>query len=825
MAVERLIQPDPNDPFDLLPAEDEDFDIETVEVDGVLENDDGSMDVVLEQGGEAGTLPAEHDANLAESMDEDELVKLSGELTELFDADVASRKDWEDAYLEGLDFLGIKVEERSKPWPGAAGVYHPMLMEAVVRFQSQAMQEIFPPAGPAKTRILGKETPEKLKKARRVQEELNYHLTCRMPDYRGETERLLFRLGLVGSVFRKIYFDPIRKRPSAKFVPAEDFVVPYGETDLSTAERFTHINRLSENELKRYQIAGLYRDVELGEGSVVATDVSDKEGELTGVKPSSPGTERHTILEMHVDYDLGEDPQGVPLPYVVTLDKDSGEVLAIRRNWEEQDDGRNRRSWFVAYEYVPGLGFYGFGLVHLIGGIAKSVTAILRQLIDAGTLSNLPGGLKSRGLRIKGDDTPIRPGEFRDVDVVGGKIAEAITFLPYKEPSAVLHNLLQQLVEEGRRVGSIADVDVGDMSSEAPVGTTLALLERAQKVMSAVQSRLHASLGKELKLIAHIISKDMPDQYDFEVDVDANEQVSRQADFASTAVEIIPVSDPGATTMSQRVVQHQAALQMASQAPQVYDIPKLHRVGLEILGIKEAEEIVKLAEDHKPVDPISENMALIQGQPVKAFIHQDHNAHIAVHMAAVQDPKIAQMVGQSPNAQLIMAAAQAHIAEHMAFAYRMAMEQAMGGPLPQPGEEIPPEMEAEIARAAVPAAQQILAQNQQVAAQEEAQQLAQDPLVQLQARELAVKEIDQQRKAETDFAKIMVDAQKSKMKTELELARIEAQKEIEGMRLGVHIAESAADMEQRAAESAEKLGIEAEKVRASKAKATKPKGD
>lgn len=820
MAVERALGPgqDPDDPFDLDTRTGSGVDFEVAEdepVEGVIEHEDGSATVVLGEEEKGSTLSADHDANLAEDMDEDELKEISSELLELFEADIQGRKDWEDAYLEGMDYLGVKVEDRTKPWPGAAGVYHPLLMEAVVRFQSQAMGEIFPPAGPAKTRILGKETRDKVKRAERVQEELNYQLTCKMPDYRGETERLLFRLALVGSVFRKIYFDPIRKRMCAKFVPAEDFVVPYGETDLSTAERFTHVNRMSKNELKRFQVAGLYRDIEMTEPVDDTSEVVQKEGEVTGVRPASPGAERYNILEMNVDWDLGESE--VALPYVITLDRDSGNILAIRRNWREGDEAHERRSWFVAYEYVPGLGFYGFGLIHLIGGITKSVTGILRQLIDAGTLSNLPGGLKSRGLRIKGDDTPIRPGEFRDVDVASGKIAEAITFLPYKEPSAVLMNLLGVLSEEGRRVGSIAEIDVGDMSGEAPVGTTLALLERAQKVMNAVQSRLHASLAKELKLIAEGIAENMPAEYDFDV---GDPKANRQQDFASTGVEVIPVSDPGATTMSQRVVQHQAALQMASQAPQVYDIPKLHRVGLEILGIKDAEELVKLPEDQKPVDPVTENMNILKGSPVKAFIYQDHQSHIAVHMAAMQDPMIQQMVGQSPNAPMIMSAAQAHVAEHVAYAYRAQMEQAMGGPLPAEGQEMSPEQEAQLARAAVPAAQQILGQHQQQAAQQEAQQMAQDPLVQLQARELAVKEIDQQRKAETDFAKLVVDAQKSELKAQIELARIDANKAIEEARLGVQIEEAKEDRALQAATTASKLGVEAEKVRASRSKAT-----
>ena len=818
MAVERVFGPsgDPTDPYNIDPMEGSEVELEDplagASTGDVVEHDDGSATVVMEDedGGEADLASVPFPDNLAEAMSDEDLIELSSELVELFDADLQGRKEWEDAYVEGMDYLGIKAEERTKPWPGAAGVYHPLLMEAVVRFQSQAMGEVFPPQGPAKTRILGKETPEKVKLADRIEEELNYQLTQKMPDYRGETERLLFRLALVGSVFRKIYHDPIRHRMCAKFVPAEDFVVPYGETDLTTAERFTHINRISKNELKRFQVAGLYREVELsGPTSGQDDEVSEKEAEVTGVQPGTPGSERHTILEMHCDWDLGEDE--VALPYVIAIDKDSGKVLSIRRNWRKNDPGRERRSWFVAYEYVPGLGFYGFGLIHLIGGITKSVTGILRQLIDAGTLSNLPGGLKSRGLRIKGDDTPIRPGEFRDVDVASGKIAEAITFLPYKEPSAVLMNLLGVLTEEGRRVGSIAEIDVGDMSSEAPVGTTLALLERAQKVMNAVQSRLHASMAKELKLVAEGIAEYMPEKYDFDI---GDPQANRKKDFSATSVEVIPVSDPGATTMSQRVVQHQAALQMASQAPQVYDIPKLHRAGLEILGFKNADELVMLSDDHKPQDPITENMSILKGSPIKAFIFQDHQAHIAVHMAAMQDPKTQEMVGQSPNAPMIMGAAQAHLAEHMAYAYRQQMEQAMGQPLPPEGQEMTPEQEAQIARAAIPAAQQLLGQHQQEMAQQQAEAMAQDPLVQLQVQELALKQADMERKASEAASRLSLDADKAMLKAETDLAQIEAQKEIVGAQLGVDLMNKNADRETQ-------VDIAAKQIAAQRAK---PKG-
>ena len=793
--IERPLSPD--DPFGLLPEEEE-IEIITPQEEGVTAHEDGSVTIDLDPEADiASDLPAQHDANLAETLGEDDLNKISSEVMDAFEADKKGREEWEEALKNGLDYLGIKEEVRTKPWNGASGVYHPLLMEAVVRFQSQAMQEIFPPAGPAKTRILGKDTPERRRLAIRIQDELNYQLTQKMPEYRGETERLLFRLALIGSCFRKIYYDPAKKRARSMFVSAEDFVVPYGESDLSSAERFSHICHLSKNDMKKMQVSGLYRTIDLGEPTFTSDDVEDKKAHITGVEPVSPESDRYDVIECHIDLDLGEDESGAPLPYVVCVDEASRKILSVRRNWREEDETRERCSWFVPYEYVPGLGFYGLGLIHLIGSIAKSSTSIMRQLIDAGTLSNLPGGLKARNLRIKGDDTPIRPGEFRDVDVGSGKVADAITFLPYKEPSGTLYQLMQQLVEEGRRVGSIADMDVGDMKGETPVGTTLALLERAQKVMSAVQARLHASLEKELKMIARIIQEDMGPDYDY--DPDGNKRrYDRNKDFAQASVEIVPVSDPGATTMSQRVVQHQAALQMASQAPQLYDMPKLHRTGLEILGIKDAAEIVPSADEMKPADPVSENMAIIQGKPVKAFVQQDQEAHLAVHIAAMQDPKLQQMVGQSPQAQAIASAMQAHIAEHLAFQYRAQIEQILGQQLPQPGEEMTPDQEAMVAQASAQAAQQLLQQHQQEQAQQQAQAVAQDPLVQLQARELAIKEAEIERKERTDAAKLALDAEKTAIKADVEMARIAAQQETDGARIGAEISKAAAKLRQDA---------------------------
>lgn len=806
--IEKPIQGD--DPFGLV--EDE---VEVVmEPEVVAEetaNPDGSVTISFDDGKNAPvTLPEEFDANLAEALDEDKLRDIADEVIEAVDADKAGRKEWEEAYKDGLDYLGIKEEERTVPWNGASGVYNPLLMEAVVRFQSQAMQEIFPPAGPAKTRILGKDTPQNRSLAVRVQDELNYQLTQKMTEYRGETERLLFRLALVGACFRKIYFDPIKKRPRSMFVPAEDFLVPFGESDLACAERFTHILRLSKNDMTRMQKSGQYREVDLQDPTFTSDEIADKKAELTGVEPQSPTQDRYEVYEAHIDLDLGEDESGIPLPYVVSIDAQSKEVLAIRRNWRENDETRERCSWFVAYEYVPGLGFYGMGLIHLIGGIVKSATSLQRQLIDAGTLSNLPGGFKSRSMRIKGDNTPIMPGEWRDVDIPTGKMSESIMPLPYGEPSGVLFQLMQQLIEEGRRVGSIADVDVGDMSGEAPVGTTLALLERAQKVMSAVQARLHASLARELKQIAYVIETDMGPDYDYNPGGD-KKKYDRKKDFAQASVEIVPVSDPGATTMSQRVVQHQAAIQMASQAPQLYDMPKLHRIGLEILGIKDADELVPSAEEQKPADPVSENMAILQGKPVRAFVSQDHEAHLAIHMAAAQDPKMQAMIGQSPQAAQIGAAMQAHLAEHMAFAYRQQIEQQMGAQLPPHGEELPPEVEAQVARAAVPAARALLQQHQQEDAQQKAAAVAADPLVQLQTEELAIKRAQVESKDEIEHMKLALQAESAKSRTMLEVLRILAQNQTSER--GDVI---------RALEAAEKLGIEAEKLKVHKDKAEKP---
>lgn len=802
-----------DDPYGLLPDEPE-IEVEFEEDNSeVIENPDGSATVIMDkEAPEEDLSKLGHFENLADSLSEEKLSSISREVVDLVKADLSGRKEWEEAYVNGLEFLGIKVEERTVPWNGASGVFHPILMEAAVRFQSQAIQEVFPPAGPAKTRIIGKETPEIRAKAVRIQDELNFQLTAKMPYYRGETERLLFVLAISGSAFRKGYYDTQKKRACARLIQPEDFIVPYGESDLDSAERFTHVCHLSKNEIKKQVLSGYYRDVDLTDpGSHTESEVKEKSADLMGVLPTPPHTDKYQVWETHIDLDIGEDPNGMPLPYVVCIERDSEKILSVRRNWDETDPERKRKSWFVAYEYVPGIGFYGLGLIHLIGGIAQSSTSIMRQLIDAGTLNNLPGGLKARGLRIKGDDTPIRPGEFRDVDVAAGKISDSITFLPTKEPSAVLHGMLRELVEEGRRVGSIAEVDVGDIQGEAPVGTVLALLERAQKVMSAVQARLHNSMGKELNLIASIIRDYMPDEYEYSQGETA---FSRREDFNSSGVEILPVSDPGATTMSQRVVQHQAAMLMSSQAPQVYDIAKLHRTGLEILGFKNAEEIVPLPEEMKPVDPVSENAAIISGKPVKVFMEQDHEAHIAVHMAAMQDPKLMQIIGQSPAAPMVMQAAQAHIAEHVALAYRQKMERLMGMQLPAPGQPIDPQMEAQIARGAVQAAEQLLQKHAQEAQAEAAAQAAQDPVLQLQARDLEVKEKGLEYKREADMAKIASSEAQSLLNAQVELARIAQNAEVEGARIGAKAASDHEKIMADAQKAADQLEARAKESKA-----------
>jgi hypothetical protein len=732
------------------------------------------------------------DTNLAEEMDDGELTLLASELLGDFDDDISSRKDWLQTYVDGLDLLGMKLEERTEPWAGACGVTHPLLSEALVKFQSETIMETFPAAGPVKTKIIGKETTEKKEAAERVQADMNYRLTEEMPEYRPEHERMLWGLGLSGNAFKKVYYDPALGRQVSIYVAAEDVVVPYGTSDLRTADRVTHVMRKTENEIRRLQVEGFYCDIDLGEPVNTLDEVEKKIAEKMGFRATTD--DRYKLLEMQVNLDLpgyedtdkhGE-PTGIALPYIVTIDKASQRVLAIRRNWQPDDKLKQKRNHFVHYGYIPGFGFYCFGLIHLIGAYAKSGTSILRQLVDAGTLSNLPGGLKSRGLRVKGDDTPITPGEFRDVDVPSGSIRDNILPLPYKEPSQVLAALMNQIIDEGRRFASASDLKVSDMSANAPVGTTLAILERTLKVMSAVQARIHYSMHEELRLLKDIIRDYTPEEYDYQPET-GDRQV-KQSDYDQ--VDVIPVSDPNAATMSQKVVQYQAVLQLAQSAPQLYDMPLLHRQMLEVLGIKNAQKLVPMEDDTRPRDPVTENQNVLKGKPVKAFYYQDHQAHIAVHQSAMQDPKIQSVMGQNPNAPALMAAMQAHITEHLGYEYRKQMEQTMGTPLPEYGDdndqEIPKEMETQIAQMAAQASQQLLQQHQQEAQQQQIQQQMQDPVIQMQMQELAIKQAEQKRKADKDAA----DAQLKAEQLKIEKMRIEAQQEIAGANMAMkHMSE------------------------------------
>ena len=755
-----------------------------------VETEDGG--ILIDFGPEAGGLEgADHNANLAEFLDPRELTSLSSELVGHFKTDKESRSDWERSYIDGLELLGLKHEDRTTPWDGACGVFHPLLTEAVIRFQSQAIQELFPASGPVRTNIVGAIDAEKEKQAHRVQNYLNYLVTEKMTEYRTETERMLFSLPLAGSAFRKVYFDPAMGRPCSMFVPAEDFVVSYGASDLATCERATHVMKKSPNDIRKLQVSGFYLDIDLGSASSDPDKVKEKYSELTGDNGSYEADSRHTLLEMLVDLDLpgfedtqdGE-PTGISLPYVVTIDLSSGSILSVRRNWYEEDSLKNKREHFVHYQYIPGLGFYGFGLIHMIGGLAKSATSLLRQLVDAGTLSNLPGGLKARGLRIKGDDTPIMPGEFRDVDVPGGTIKENISFLPYKEPSGVLYQLLGNIVDEGRRFASAADVKVADMNAEAPVGTTLAILERSMKVMSAVQARLHASMRAELKLLANLVRDFGPEAYPYVMD----SEIPVSEDF-DDRIDIIPVSDPNSGTMAQRIMQYQAALQLSVQAPQLYDLPLLHRQMLEVLNIRDADKIVPTNEDIVPTDPVSENMGIITGDPVKAFIYQDHEAHIQVHMSAMDDPKMQELLAKAPDAGMIQGVFFAHVQEHVAFQYRQEIEKELGTKLPIPGEELPEDIEYRIAQLAAPAAAQLLGKHQQEQQMQENQQMMEDPVVQMQQRELQLKEMEAQGKMMMDQARMQLDAQKAITKASFDQEKFNQEMQLEQAKLAVRISE------------------------------------
>jgi hypothetical protein len=699
----------------------------------------------------AGEKSDDFDANLAEEMDEGELQKVASDLVELVDSDISGRKEWVEMYVKGLDVLGMKYEERTEPWLGACGVFSTVLTEAAVRFQSETIIETFPAQGPVKTEIIGAIDKLKEEAAERVREDMNYQLTEVMSEYRPEHEKMLYSLGLAGSAFKKVYFDPSLNRQIAVFIPAEDIIIPYGASSLKTSDRVAHIMRKTKNDMKKLQVAGFYRDVELGEPQIIHTDIEKKKAEDQGFTLTDD--DRYQILEIHVDYDLPgyEDEDEIALPYVVTIDRGTNKVLAIRRNWNPDDKQKLKRDHFVQYTYIPGFGAYGLGLIHLIGGYARAGTSIIRQLVDAGTLANLPGGLKARGLRIKGDDTPINPGEFRDVDVPSGAVKDNIMMLPYKEPSQVLLALLNQITDEGKRLGSIADMNISDMSANAPVGTTLALLERQLKTMSAVQARVHYSMKQEFKLLRDIIRDYTPDQYSF--DPSSGDRMAKQEDY--DMVDVIPVSDPNSATMAQRIMQYQAVMQLAQQAPQIYDLPILHRQMIEVLGVKNAEKLVPTDDDMTPRDPVSENMAFLNGKPTKAFIYQDHDAHISVHTSMMQDPLIMAQVGQNPQAQKMMAEIQAHLSEHLAFAYRKKVEEQLGVPLPPPDEPLPEDAEVMLSRLVAQGAQQVLAASKGQVANQQAQQMAQDPVMQLQQAELAIKK----QEADTKALKVKGDLQ------------------------------------------------------------------
>ena len=757
------------------------------------------------------------DANLAEHLADGYISTMASELASDIDNDRNSRKDWEKAYVTGLKLLGLQIEERTEPWDGASGVFHPMITEAVVRFQSETITETFPAQGPVKTKIVGKQTVQKQEAAVRVQDDMNLQLTEKMHEFRPEHERMLWSLPATGSAFKKVYFDPNLGRQVSIFIPAEDILLPYGTSDIQTCYRVSHQMRKTEDEIKKLQLAGFYREVEIGQPDRAIDEINKAKDKETGF--TDLNDDRFHLIESHVDLCIPEDPlcirdedgepAGITLPYVVTFIRGTNTVLAIRRNWNEDDELHLKRQHFVHYQYIPGFGAYGFGLFHLIGGFANSATSLMRQLIDAGTLSNLPGGLKSRGLRIKGDDTPIAPGEFRDVDIGSGVLRDNILPLPYKEPSATLFNLLNTVVEEGRRFAATADMKVSDMSAQAPVGTTLALLERQLKVMTAVQARVHFALKQELQLLRDII-RDYTDEsytYDPDTEDDAPRRV-KKSDY--DMVEVIPVSDPNAATMSQRLVQYQAVIQLSQTAPDIYNLPQLHRGMLEVLGIRNADKLVPLPDDQKPKDPVSENMACLKGEPMKAFMYQDHEAHIKVHMSAMQDPIILQLVGQNPRAPMIQAAMMAHVAEHVGFGYRQKIEQQLGMPLPPEDEKLPPEIEIALSGMMAQAAQQVLQQNQQQAAQQQAQQQAQDPVLQMQQQELQLKAQDLQIKEK----KVLADAAAKSDDLELKKQELDARMELEGRKLTVQAQKDATKLAADQEREGVRMGIDIAKAKA-----------
>lgn len=792
MAIESAL--DPNTP--LLPMQelgDEDISVELLIPDPssdsvvVVETEDGGMLIDFDPRDDVGEDVA-FDDNLADFMEDRELGRLSSELISLAKSDLDSRKDWEETYIKGLEQLGMKIEDRSTPWPGACGVQHPILAEAVVRFQAQTITEIFPNGGPVKIKMLGKMTPEKEKQALRVKEYMNYLITEEMPEYRSETEKMLFNLALAGSAFRKVYWDPSMGRPCSMFIPAEELLVSYGSPSLEMADRVTHVMKKTANEVRKLQVSGFYRDVELGDGRDDQTSIEEKYDDLTGDSPSFSADDRYTLYEMHVDWDLagfedkdGEEETGVALPYVITVDVGSSEVLSIRRNWIEDDEFKRRRNHFVHYEYLPGMGFYGFGLIHLIGGMAKSATSLLRQLVDAGTLSNLPGGLKARGLRIKGDDSPIMPGEFRDVDVPGGAIRDNITFLPYKDPSNVLHQLLKNIVEEGRRFASISDMNISDMNQQAPVGTTLAIIERSMVSMNAIQARIHYAMKKEFKILSRIVRDYLPEDYEWEVD---DGEMMKTKDFDGR-LDVIPVSDPNSSTMAQRIMQYQAALQLASTAPDIYNLSELHRQMLDVLGIQDADVIVPTDDDVKAVDPVSENMNLLKTDPVKAFMWQDHEAHIQVHMDAAKDPKMIAVMQNSPKAKEIEAALSAHVLEHLGFKYRREIENELGVELPPLELPLPKDIEVRLSALVAEAGSRLLGRD--VAEMQLKEQMAkmEDPVVKQQNRQLDIDESKVASKMQTDAARITADLKKAALRAEVDRERISSAELIKGIEIGV----------------------------------------
>jgi hypothetical protein len=773
MSIDKAISQAPMGLSDLL----EDIGVD-VEIDDPLVIEEGSVEITLEA---ESDLDSEFDDNLAEILDDGVLGKIASELVELVEADISSRKDWAESFVKGLEVLGVNYEERTEPWNGACGVYSTVLTEAAIRFQSESIMETFPAAGPVKTEIIGAIDRYKEEAAERVQADMNFKLTEEMPEYRPEHERMLYSLGLSGAAFKKVYYDPAMERQVAVFIPAEDMIVPYGASNLQNAERVTHVMRKTKNEMRRLQVSGFYRDIDLGEPVQHLSDIEKKKADQQGYKATDD--DRFQLLEVHVYWDLegfedtdseGEET-GIGLPYVITIDRGTNKILAIRRNYLEDDAKKTKRQHFVDYCYIPGFGFYGMGLIHIIGGYARAGTSLIRQLVDAGTLANLPGGLKARGARIKGDDTPIQPGEFRDVDVPSGVIKDNIMMLPYKEPSGTLLTLLDRITEEGRRLGSISDMKISDMSANAPVGTTLALLERTLKTMGAVQARVHYSMKQEFKLLKGIIRDYSPAEYEY--DPQGNDRQVKQSDY--DMVEVIPVSDPNSSTMAQRIMQYQAVIQLAQGAPQIYDLPLLHRQMIEVLGVKNAEKLIPGADDQTPKDPISENMAFLNGKPTKAFIYQDQEAHIAAHTAFMQDPMIAAQIGQNPMAQKIQAATMAHIAEHLAFLYRKKVEEQVGVPLPAPDSKLPEDIEVQLSRLVAQGSAQLLQLNQANQQQQQAQQQAQDPMVQMQQAELQLKGQEAQTKAQ----KVAADIEMGKARLELENKRIDTQAQLDMARM------------------------------------------